>query len=165
MSTDAPRRMTLLYQLFLANQAARHFMRLALAGTDMSGEEYALCSYLFGNGPRTMSQAARDFGLPVTTVATMLAPLIEAGEIERRPHPADRRARLLALTDAGRARLETVIPAFTAAYRSLLTQLDEASVDTEALFGALEALRSGVLRTNDLLAAEGAMREERHAPD
>ena len=87
VADDAPKRFTLLYQLYLANQAARRFMRSSLSGTGMSGEEFALLSYLYGNGPRTLSQAARDFGLAVTTVATMLAPLIDAGELERIPHP------------------------------------------------------------------------------
>ena len=147
--------MTLLYQLFLANQAARRFMRLALAGTELGGDEYALLSYLFGNGPRTMSQAARDFGLPVTTVATLLGPMVAAGEIERRPHPTDGRARLLLLTDAGRSRLEAAIPEFSAAYRTLLTQLQEAGVDPESVFTALDQLRSGVARATSLLEAEG----------
>jgi DNA-binding MarR family transcriptional regulator len=116
-STDAPKRLTLLYQLYLTQQASRQFMRRALAGSDMSGEEYALYSYLYANGPRTLSQAARDFGLPVTTLATMLGPLVESGEVERTPHPTDGRARLLGLTPAGREHLQQVIPAFSAAYR------------------------------------------------
>lgn len=154
MASDAPKRLTLLYQLYLTNQAARQFMRLALAGMDMSGEEYGLYSYLFANGPRTLSQAARDFGLPVTTLATMLGPLVESGQVRRTPHPTDGRARLLELTDAGRARLKVAIPAFTAAYRGLLAQLDAAGVKDESLFGALDDLRGVIIRTNDLMAAE-----------
>ena len=48
MTDLAPRRLTLLFQLYLASQASRRFMRLALANSDMSGEEYALYSYLYG---------------------------------------------------------------------------------------------------------------------
>ena len=158
MSEESPRRLTLLFQLYLTSQAARRFMRLALAGSDMTGEEYALYSYLYGNGARTLTQAARDFGLPITTLATLLGPLIEAGEITRRPHPTDRRARLLELTDAGRRRLESVIPDFTVAYRALLGQLEEQEVDDEAMFAALDALRASINRTGDLLEAERAER-------
>src|SRR5688572_12450168 len=78
---DSPKRLSLLFQLYLTSQASRRFMRLALAGTGMTGEEYALYSYLYGNGPRTLTQAARDFGLPITTLATLLGPLIASGEI------------------------------------------------------------------------------------
>jgi DNA-binding MarR family transcriptional regulator len=156
MTDDRPKRFTLLYQLYLASQASRRFMRLALDGTGMSGEEYALLSYLYGNGPRTLSQAARDFGLAITTVATMLAPLFELGELERTPHPTDRRARLIGLTDAGRGRVEDAMPAFAAAYRTLLTQLETDGANVEGLFGALDALRVGVLETVDALERQSA---------
>jgi DNA-binding MarR family transcriptional regulator len=154
MNDDAPRRLSLLYQLFLANQAARRFMRLSLAETDMTGEEYAVYSYLFANGPRTQTQLARDLGYPVTTLATLLGPMLERHEISRRPHPRDRRARLLQLTDAGRERLDAAIPAFSAAYRSLLTRLGATDADAEALYAALDTLRGAIDRTNDLLESE-----------
>jgi DNA-binding MarR family transcriptional regulator len=158
MPEPAPQRLSLLYQLYLTSQASRRFMRVALAGLGMSGEEYALCSYLYANGPRHLSQAARDFGTPITTLAGLLAPLIEAGDIERLPHPGDRRARLLRLTDAGREHLERVIPEFTVAYRGLLAQLEEAGADAEQLYAALGDLRAGIARTTDLLEAERNMR-------
>jgi DNA-binding MarR family transcriptional regulator len=154
VSEAEPRRLTLLYQLYLTSQASRRFVKLALVGTEMGGEQYALYSYLYANGPRTLSQAAQDVGLPITTLATMLEPMIAAGEIVRQPHPKDRRARLLGLTDAGRGRLEAAIPGFTVAYRSLLAQLADADVDTEALYSALGELRSGLSRTAELLEAE-----------
>ena len=154
MTDEAPRRLSLLFQLYLTSQASRRFMRLALANSDMSGEEYALYSYLYGNGARTLTQAARDFGLPITTLATLLGPLIEAGDITRRPHPTDRRARLLELTDAGRQRLEASIGDFTVAYRALLGQLEEQAINDEADFAALDALRASIIRTGDLLEAE-----------
>jgi DNA-binding MarR family transcriptional regulator len=154
MAEQAPRRLTLLFQLYLASQASRRFMRVALADAGMTGEEYAICSYLYANGPRPLSQTAREFGVPITTVAGLLGPLIESGDLERLPHPTDRRARLLALTAAGRERLEHVIPEFTMAYRGLLKQLEEADVDAESIYEALGALREGVVRTADLLEAE-----------
>ena len=153
---DAPKRLSLLFQLYLTSQASRRFMRLALAGAGMTGEEYALYSYLYGNGPRTLTQAARDFGLPITTLATLLGPLIASGEIERRLHPSDRRARLLVLTQVGRVRLEAAIPNFTVAYRAMLAQLQERDVDSEVVFAALDELRGAIGRTGDLLEAEHA---------
>jgi DNA-binding MarR family transcriptional regulator len=154
MTDDAPKRFTLLYQLYLTNQAARRFMRAALAGTGMTGEEYALYSYLYGNGPRTLSQAARDFGLAVTTVATMLAPHFESGELERLPHPTDRRSRLIALTDAGRQRMDGAIPAYTDAYQAMVAQLERAGGDTEAVFRAIEQLREAVAATSERLESD-----------
>lgn len=154
MTDDAPKRFTLLYQLFLTNQAARRFMRAALAGTGMTGEEYALYSYLYGNGPRTLSQAARDFGLAVTTVATMLAPHFESGELERLPHPTDRRARLIALTDAGRQRMDRAIPAYTDAYQAMVERLETSGGDTETVFRAIDQLRDAVAATAERLESD-----------
>ena len=150
-TTSAPRRLTLLYQLYLTNQATRRFMRLALATAPLSGEEFAVLSYLFANGPRTLSQAARDLGTPVTSLATTFAPLVESGRIDRRPHPRDRRARLLSLTAVGQADLQATIPPFSEAYRRLLEELAEAGADVERLFEALAALRTGIEHTSDLL--------------
>lgn len=156
MPESAQRRLSLLYQLYLTNQAARNLMRLSMAASDMSGEEYALFSYLFANGARTLTQAARDLGMPITTLATLLAPAIERGEVERGPHPRDRRSRLLDLTDAGRERLQRAIPAFSAGYRELLAELEAGNADVEALYAALAQLR---------LAIDGASRRmtEQHA--
>ena len=141
MADDTPKRFTLLYQLFLASQASRRLMKAALAGTGLTGEQYALYSYLYGNGPRTLSQAARDFGLAITTVATMLAPHFASGELERLPHPTDRRARLIALTDSGRRRMDRAIPAFTEAYQAVVTELESRGGDVEVMYDALERLR------------------------
>jgi DNA-binding MarR family transcriptional regulator len=154
MTDAAPRRLTLLYQLFLTHQATRRFMRLSLAATDMTGEEYALYSYLYANGARPLSQAARELGWPVTTLSTMLAPLVERGQLTRWANPGDRRSRLVGLTDAGRERLESAMPGFTAAYQALLRQLADDRVDVEAVFDSLQALKRSVDRVNELLAAE-----------
>ena len=157
---SAPRRLSLLYQLWLTNMAARTFMRAAMAGSGMTGEEYGLFSYLFANGARTLSQTARDLRMPVTTLATLLAPAIERGEVERSPHPRDRRAKLLRLTDAGLARMERAIPIFSAGYRLLLDQLADDEVDTEDLYAALDRLRTGIegavdrFGSDDLAAGE-----------
>jgi len=139
-----PKRLTLLYQLYLTTQASRGLVKRSLAGSGLTGEEYALYSYLYANGAQTLSQGARDMALPLTTLATLLAAPIERGDIVRRPHPRDGRARLLSLTDAGRARLEAAMPAFTAGYRAILAELDAQGADVEALFVALEELRTAV---------------------
>jgi DNA-binding MarR family transcriptional regulator len=149
--TPGQRRMTLLYQLYLASQASRRFMRLALAGTPFSGEEYALYSYLNANGPRTLTRTARDLGMPLTTLATLVNPLVEGGQLERRLHPRDGRARLLSLSDPGRERLLAAIPHFAAAYQLLLADLEASGTEIDELFGALDALKASVERAVERL--------------
>lgn len=153
MPEPAQRRLTLLFELFLTNQSARRYMRAALDGGALSGVEFAVYSYLVANGPRTLSQAARDLGFPVTTLAAMVAGPIEAADMERRPHPRDRRARLIGLTAQGRGRWERAVPGFSAAYRSLLDELAADGVDPEPVFAALAALRQAIDRTADAIDA------------
>lgn len=154
MPESRPRRLTLLYQLYLVSQASRAVVKRSLAGTGMTGEEYALYSYLYANGARTLSQGARDLGMPLTTLATLLQGPVERADVARGPHPHDRRARLLSLTDAGRERLEAAMPAFTAGYRAILAELEANGADSEALFAALEELRTAIAAAAARLAGE-----------
>jgi DNA-binding MarR family transcriptional regulator len=152
-----PRRLTLLFQLYITNQASRRLMRLVLDGAPLTSEEFAVLSYLNANGSRTLSQAARELDLPVTSLATTLAPLIDSALVERTPHPRDRRARLLALTERGREDLKATLPSFSEAYTTLVEGLMERGADIEATFAALAALRSEIERSCDLLEARAAV--------
>ena len=159
MTTDAaetPKRISLLYQVWLLEVSTTRFMRVALSRTGVRGEEYGLLSYLYANGPRTLTQAAKDLGQPLTTLSTLLAPLIADGHVVRRPHPRDRRARLLELSPAGRARLGRVIPHFSAAYTALLHELEARGADNEAIYAHLDELRSSIERTIELMELEQA---------
>ena len=71
-TTETPKRLSLLYQVWLLEVSTTRFMRVALSGTGVRGEEYGLLSYLYANGPRTLTQAARDLGQPLTTLSTLL---------------------------------------------------------------------------------------------
>jgi DNA-binding MarR family transcriptional regulator len=153
-TTETPKRLSLLYQVWLLEVSTTRFMRTALRGTGIRGEEYGLLSYLYANGPRTLTQAARDLGQPLTTLSTMLAPLIAGGDVVRRPHPRDRRARLLELSPEGRARLARVIPHFSAAYTALLHELEARGADNEAIYAHLDELRASIERTIELMELE-----------
>ena len=153
-STETPRRLSLLYQVWLLEVSTTRFMRVALGGTGVRGEEYGLLSYLYANGPRTLTQAAKDLGQPLTTLSTLLAPLIADGLVVRLPHPRDRRARLLELSPEGRARLGRVIPHFSMAYTALLHELEARGADNEAIYTHLDELRTSIERTIDLMELE-----------
>ena len=159
MTTEAaetPKRLSLLYQVWLLEVSTTRFMRVALSGTGVRGEEYGLLSYLYANGPRTLTQAAKDLGQPLTTLSTLLSPLIAGGDVVRRPHPRDRRARLLELTPEGRARLGRVIQHFSAAYTALLHELEARGAHNEAIYAHLAELRSSIERTIVLMELEQA---------
>jgi DNA-binding MarR family transcriptional regulator len=153
-TAETPKRLSLLYQVWLLEVATTRFMRVALSGTGVRGEEYGLLSYLYANGQRTLTQAAKDLGQPLTTLSTLLTPLIADGDVVRLPHPRDRRARLLELSPAGRARLGRVIPHFSAAYTALLHELEARGADNEALYAHLDELRTSIERTIELMELE-----------
>jgi DNA-binding MarR family transcriptional regulator len=155
-TTQTPKRLSLLYQVWLLEVSTTRFKRVALSGTGVRGEEYGLLSYLYANSQRTLTQAAKDLGQPLTTLATLLAPLIANGDVVRRPHPRDRRARLLELSPEGRARLGQVIPHFSAAYTALLHELEARGADIEAMYAHLDELRSSIERTIELMELEQA---------
>lgn len=53
--------------------------------------------------PVTPAQIARHLGISTASTTKLLDRLEESGHLERRPHPSDRRARIIVLTDAARA--------------------------------------------------------------
>jgi DNA-binding MarR family transcriptional regulator len=89
-------------------------------------------------GPIRQSVLAADFGLSPHSITDIVDGLERLGMAERRPDPTDRRAKLVAITDAGQAGLDVA----NATRQRLLTQV----------FGALsEADRAALLRLLDTL--------------
>lgn len=87
-------------------------------------------------GPTRQNVLAADFGLSPHTITDIVDGLERAGLAERRPDPTDRRAKLVAITDAGEAGLDVA----NATRERLLKQI----------FGALsEADRATFLRLLD----------------
>jgi MarR family transcriptional regulator, transcriptional regulator for hemolysin len=102
----------------------------------------------------TQTALARIIGLDKTTMMVTVDELERDGLAERRPLPSDRRARIVAVTPAGRKLLRRADAAFAAANERVLAQLpeDEREVFLRALVrlacpGCLEAeaadLRAG----------------------
>src|ERR1700761_2352276 len=84
-------------------------------------------------GPSRQSVLAADFELSPHSITDIVDGLERQGLAERRPDPADRRAKLVAITDAGQSSLDVA----NAPWERLLTQI----------FGALdEDDRSTLLR-------------------
>ncbi|OBF51284.1 MarR family transcriptional regulator [Mycobacterium sp. 852002-53434_SCH5985345] len=74
---------------------------LAAHGLSMWG--YVILSALDGSPIRTQAALAEAIGADKTRIIPTLDELQERGYIERSPDPDDRRARLLAITSAGRS--------------------------------------------------------------
>ncbi|MCV7240530.1 MarR family winged helix-turn-helix transcriptional regulator [Mycolicibacterium celeriflavum] len=79
-----------------------------LASHDVSMWGYSVLVALDESPVRTQAALAEAIGADKTRIIPTLDELQAKGYIERRPDPADRRARLLAITEAGRARKDAV---------------------------------------------------------
>ena len=64
-------------------------------------------SYLVGRDDVTTVELARYLGITKQSASEVVATLEAAGTLRRAPHPTDRRARVLLLTDEGLAKLQT----------------------------------------------------------
>jgi DNA-binding MarR family transcriptional regulator len=87
---------------------ARNYLRVAseaLADVPGGPKGYLVLSALGTGQPNTQVALAQHLGVDRTMMTYLLDDLEEAGLVERRPDPADRRARRVSLTDGGLARL------------------------------------------------------------
>jgi DNA-binding MarR family transcriptional regulator len=62
--------------------------------------------YLLGRNDVTTVELARYLGITKQSTSEVVRALEETGNVRRAPHPSDRRARVLLLTDEGKAKLE-----------------------------------------------------------
>jgi DNA-binding MarR family transcriptional regulator len=104
-----------------------------MSGCGLSMARTKVLRRLREQGPTRQSALAADFGLSPHSITDIVDGLERLGMAERRPDPTDRRAKLVAITDAGEAGLDVA----NATRERLLTQI----------FGALsEADRATLLR-------------------
>lgn len=97
-----------------------------------------------------MSEAARDLGMAVNTVSTLVARLVRAGSLVRRSDPADRRVVRLELSEPVAARIGSWRDARVAVTAAAIAQLGPE--DQRALAAALPAL----VRLTELVDPDGS---------
>ena len=97
-----------------------------LARHEISMWAYIVLSSLRGRPTRTQAALATAIGADKTRLIPVLDDLQRRGLIEREPDPADRRARLLGLTAAGRRLQQAVQDDIRAAEEELLTDVPPA---------------------------------------
>jgi MarR family transcriptional regulator, organic hydroperoxide resistance regulator len=121
-----------------ATHATLHAIVDELADSSTGPAEANVLATLADGAPRTASELAAQVGSRPTTMTSVLDRLTGRGLIERRPHPADRRAVQIELTAAGRAMAATVRDAFERIEERALAGLDASTI--ASLRGALDQL-------------------------
>ncbi|MFT4124961.1 MAG: MarR family winged helix-turn-helix transcriptional regulator [Gordonia sp. (in: high G+C Gram-positive bacteria)] len=79
-----------------------------------------------------MSRLVAELGLDKSTVTRQVDAVVRLGLAERRPDPADARARVVSLTETGRARYLAATERTAGTWRARLTEWDPADVATLA---------------------------------
>ena len=110
-----------------AQRAARALARRfddALRPVGLTNSQFSLLNALNRPSPAGMGEVARLLGADRTTLTAAIKVLEREGLARVLPDPADRRARRIALTLAGQARLSAALPIWTAVHADLEAQLD-----------------------------------------
>jgi DNA-binding MarR family transcriptional regulator len=95
-----------------------------VAGVPGGPRGYQVLAACGREGPRTQLALAGRLGLDRTVMTYLLDDLQKADLVERRPDPADRRARRVELTENGHAELCRLAGALAEAEERLLDRLD-----------------------------------------
>ena len=122
-----------------------------MAGCGLSVARTKVLRRLCEQGPTRQSVLAADFALSPHSITDIVDGLERLGLAERRPDPVDRRAKLVAITDAGR----TALDAANATWERVLTQIfgSLSQADRETLLRLLGSLDEAA---EQLIAAPGA---------
>ncbi len=91
---------------------------------------YPLLTVLYRNDSLGMSELVTRLALDKSTVTRQIDALVRVDLVERHPDPADARARRVALTANGRRRVDAVVAAAVADWRTRLSQWDPEDIRT-----------------------------------
>jgi DNA-binding MarR family transcriptional regulator len=111
---------------------------------------------LYHGGPVTQAQLAEAIGVTPRNVTTLVDALDATGFARREPHPTDRRAVLVHLTERGLSIMETM----DAEHRTLGADL-VAGLDDETVRVAADALQHVLAQLQALVDAHEARQDER----
>jgi len=126
-----------------AQRAARALGRRfdeALRPVGLTNGQFSLLMSLNRPQPPAIAPVAQLLAMDRTTLTAALKPLQRDGLVEIEPDPADRRSRLLKLTDRGHALLARAMPIWRETHAEIEAGLGE--VDADVLRAGLSALGS-----------------------
>jgi DNA-binding MarR family transcriptional regulator len=163
---DPSRHLSILFDVFALGQRTRTLLQTAMRGCGIRPDEYAAYSVVFEAGLDgrsassragldgrsassraggiTMTEVARQLGMPVTTAADYVRAMQARGHLRRYAHPGDGRAYVLRLTPAGLRAHRKASAAFDRAYQALRGEL--ADLDEERVRSTLQALAGSAER-------------------
>lgn len=151
----------LLDRLLLVAELFQRDMARSFAGTQLSVARMGVLWIVHHSGPVTQQTLAAELGVSPRNISALVDALVAAGYVRRSPHPSDRRAVLIELTDVGAALMKTTAADHAALSADLLGAV--APADRAALERGLDAIanRLAELVTAGVMTPEGAEPEGR----
>jgi DNA-binding MarR family transcriptional regulator len=122
-TTDDAIRALLLLMPRIVGRAKRLKVPEELASLALAPRHLSLLSYLLFDGPATVNELAGRLAVAPTTVSLMVAELSRKGVLERREDDADRRRRIVSITDAKRPAIDAWLARGARAWRAALEPL------------------------------------------
>jgi DNA-binding MarR family transcriptional regulator len=116
---------SLLFDVFVLEQRIDSLLRVAMAGSPLRPEDYAVYSVVFEEETVTPTAMAAELSMPLTTVMDYLRVMGSRGHIRKLPNPNDGRSYLVTLTSAGRKAHRDAGLLFETAYRAFVRALPQ----------------------------------------
>ena len=114
--------------LLAISQLLEADQRRELERRGLTGPRTHLLWVLYHSGPATQASLAEAIGVTPRNVTTLVDALDATGFARREPHPSDRRAVLVHLTERGLAAMRAMDAEHTALASDLIAGLDERTV-------------------------------------
>ena len=126
----------------------RHALDTRLAAAGLSDAAWSPLIHLhrLGDGI-SQSELAAAVGIDGSSLVRLLDMLVSQDLVERRPHPTDRRIKLLNLTPVGRTKVQAIRKRLVALEDELLVGLDEETI--ELMVKALDVIDQRIAALND----------------
>jgi DNA-binding MarR family transcriptional regulator len=139
----------------------RHYLgsaSQAVADVPGGGRGYLVLATAGRGEPKSQLALAHHLGVDRTVMTYLIDDLEQAGLVERRPDPADRRARRVVITDTGCALLDEVRDRLHNVEEQVLSPLDEP--DRATLRTLLRRLATAVAPADPCLVMETMLKSD-----
>jgi len=117
------------YILFLASKQVQNYMSLLLKEFDITLEQWHLLVKISDNNGCTQKELATITLKDQPAVTRALDVFVTKGWAERTPHPTDRRAFSIYITDKGRKLIEAILPVERAAMSAIVQGLSHGQIE------------------------------------
>ncbi|WP_240933022.1 MarR family winged helix-turn-helix transcriptional regulator [Diaphorobacter sp. HDW4B] len=120
--------------------------RLAAAGLSDAAWSPLIHLHRLGDGI-SQSELAAAVGIDGSSLVRLLDMLVSQDLVERRPHPTDRRIKLLNLTPVGRTKVQAIRKRLVALEDELLVGVDDETIDI--MVKAFDVIDQRIAALND----------------